>query len=239
MTRENKIWAVIPVKPFALAKGRLAPVLDARERAILARLMLEDVLDVMSLCRDVLAGTAVVTSDPGAAACAQSHGAAVMFDRADNGINAAVRLAIEHIAGPDDGLVVVPSDIPHITREAIAAATRAILPMRTMAIAAASEDGGTNQLACRPAGATPLHFGRSSFDLHCRLAVQAGIAVHALRLPELALDLDRPEDLRRFLSLGSRTRTHKFLSRHDICARAEFMAEGREAAGLAVADVSR
>ena len=235
---KHKIWAVIPVKQFALAKGRLAPVLDADERATLARLMLEDVLDVMSSSRDVLAGTIVVTSDPDAAACAKRNGAMVVFDHADNGINAAVHFAIEHVAGADEGLVVVPSDIPHITPGAIVAAARAILPMRTMAIAA-SDDRGTNLLACRPAGATPLHFGRGSFDLHCRLAAQAGITVHELRLPELSLDLDRPQDLRSFLSLESRTRTHEFLSRPGIRARVEFIGEGREAAGLAVAGASR
>ena len=238
MTQKNKVWAVIPVKPFAQAKGRLAPVLDVAERATLARLMFEDVLDVMSRSREIPAGTMVVTSDPEASACAQRSGAAVVFDHADNGINAAVRLAIDRI-GADDGLVVVPSDIPHITLEAIAAAARAILPMRTMAIAAASDDRGTNLLACRPAGATPLHFGRGSFDLHCKLAAQAGIAVHELRLPELALDLDRPQDLHRFLSLGSRTRTHAFLSRPGIRARVGFICEGREAAALAVADAAR
>lgn len=238
MTQENKVWAVIPVKPFVHAKSRLAPVLDADERATLARLMFEDVLDVMSRSRTILSGTIIVTSDPDAAACAKRRGAAVVFDHADNGINAAVRLAIDHI-GADDGLVVVPSDIPHITPEAIAAVACAILPMRTMAIAAASDDRGTNLLACRPAGATPLHFGRSSFDVHCRLAVQAGIAVHEMRLPELALDLDRPQDLHRFLSLVSRTRTHAFLSRPGIRARVGFIGEGREAAALAVADAAR
>lgn len=238
MTEKNQVWAVIPVKPFAQAKGRLAPVLDADERATLARLMFEDVLDVMSRCRDILAGTMVVTSDPDAAACAQGSGAAVVFDHVDSGINAAVRLAIEHI-GADDGIVVVPSDIPHIPPRAIAAAACAILPLRTMAIAAASDDGGTNLLACRPARATPLYFGRSSFDLHCKLAAQAGIAVHELRLPELALDLDRPQDLLRFLSLGSNTRTHAFLARPGIRARVEFLRGGREAAGLAVAGAAR
>ena len=85
-----------------------------------------------------------------------------------------------------------------------------------MAIAAAADDGGTNLLGCRPARAIPLRFGRHSFERHCRAATRAGLTVQALHLPELLFDIDRPEDLRRFVALGSRTRTHEFLSRPGI-----------------------
>ena len=94
MSDKTRIWAVVPVKRFSTAKSRLATVLDTIERAELARLMFQDVLDALALCKEFLAGVIVVTSDESAAALARSRGAIVLSDAADNGINAAVRLAI-------------------------------------------------------------------------------------------------------------------------------------------------
>lgn len=94
MSDETKVWAVVPVKRFSTAKTRLAPVLDSVERAQLARLMVEDVLDALALGKELLLGTVVVTADDNAAALARSRGAEVVSDLADNGINAAVGLAI-------------------------------------------------------------------------------------------------------------------------------------------------
>jgi 2-phospho-L-lactate/phosphoenolpyruvate guanylyltransferase len=221
MNDGNRIWSIVPVKRFAVAKSRLSPVLDGEERAALARLMFEDVLDALLQSNAVLGGVAVVTSDNTAATLARSRGATVVLDRDDNGINGAVRLAIGQIAGEDDGIIVVPSDIPQLTPLAIAAVVQAVALPRTMAIAAAADDGGTNLLAGRPAGAIPLRFGRRSFERHYRAATRAGLTVQTLHLPELLLDIDRPEDLRRFVALESRTRTHEFLSWPGIRGRLE------------------
>lgn len=237
MTDGNRVWCIVPVKRFAVAKSRLIPVLDAQERATLARLMFEDVLDVLMQSKAVLAGVAVVTSDRIAATLARSRGAAAVLDRTDNGINAAVRVAIAQIAGGDGGVIVVPSDIPQVTPGAIAAAAQAIASPGTMAVAAA-DDGGTNLLACRPAGAIPLHFGPRSFERHCRAATEAGIAVRTLHVPQLLPDIDRPEDLRLFVALESRTRTHEFLSRLGIRERLERCDKRRAAADFIAAGAS-
>ena len=222
MSDKTRIWAVVPVKRFSTAKSRLATVLDTIERAELARLMFEDVLDALALCKEFLAGVIVVTSDESAAALARSRGAMVVSDAADNGINAAVRLAIHRIdQSRDDGVIIVPSDIPHLSLDGIFKAVTAISAPRTLAVVPATEDGGTNLLACRPADVVPLRFGPHSFDRHCRAALRAGITPHVLAVPELGLDIDRPENLRAFLSLKSQTRTHAFLSAIHIVNRLE------------------
>ena len=222
MHDQTRIWAVVPVKRFSTAKSRLATVLDAIERAELARLMFEDVLDALALCKEFLAGVIVVTSDEGAVALARSRGAAVVPDADDNGFNAAVRLAIRRIdQGSNDGVIVVPSDIPQLSPNDIFKAATAISAPRTLAVVSATEDGGTNLLACRPADAVPLCFGPHSSDQHCRAALLAGVTPHVLTLPELGLDIDRPENLRAFLSIKSKTRTHAFLSAIHIVDRLE------------------
>jgi 2-phospho-L-lactate guanylyltransferase len=222
MSEDLRTWAVIPVKRFSAAKRRLAPVLDASERAELARLMFADVLDVVMSCKHVFAGVLVVTCDHDAATMARSRCAAIVPDQADSGINLAVTQAIRHLAAnAEDGIMVVPSDIPQVTRKAFAQAAAALVTPRSLAIAVAVNDGGTNLYACRPADVIAPRFGPRSFDRHRRAALQAGVAVKALQLPEFSLDIDRPEDLRAFLALNSKTRTHGFLSDIPLIKRLE------------------
>ena len=68
------IWALVPVKQFDLAKGRLAGVLTDRERSDLARAMLEDVLEALA-GTGALARILVITREPAVAALAESAGA--------------------------------------------------------------------------------------------------------------------------------------------------------------------
>ncbi len=222
MVDDTRISAIVPVKRFSTAKSRLAAVLSEIERARLARLMFEDVLDALALANEFLAGVIVVTADESAAVLARSRDAIVVLSSADNGINAAVELAIRHIGGGrDDGVVVVPSDIPQLSAVDIAKAVATVASPRTMAIVPATEDGGTNLLAYRPADAALLRFGPHSFEQHCRAALRAGVTPHVLNIAELGLDIDRPENLRAFLSLKSQTRTHAFLSAIHITKRLE------------------
>jgi 2-phospho-L-lactate guanylyltransferase len=213
MSDQIQVWAAIPVKRFSAAKSRLTSILDSSERAMLARLMFEDVLDSVLRCRSDLAGAVVVTSDDDAAAIALARGAQVIGDPGEAGINAAIGRAVRHIGTTDhESMVVIPSDIPQVSPHTIAMAMRAVSAPRTLAIAAATEDGGTNLLACRPAIAMPLCFGPQSFDRHCRAALQAGLIVEQLHLANLSVDIDRPEDIAAFLRLNSKTRTHAFLA---------------------------
>jgi 2-phospho-L-lactate/phosphoenolpyruvate guanylyltransferase len=213
MTAGAHIHAVLPVKPFARAKTRLERALAASERVTLARLMFEDVLDALMACRDIFACTVVVTTDPQAAALARRLGAGVLADSADCGINAAISSAVRNLSvDADDALLVVPSDIPQVTRVALAQAAAAVAAERTVVIAGAARDGGTNLLACRPVHAIPPLFGPDSFERHRSTALRAGFSVQILTLAELSLDVDRPDDLCHFLKLNSNTRSHAFLS---------------------------
>src|ERR1700686_1420430 len=91
-------WAVVPVKPFRVAKARLSPALSAVDRARLARVMLEDVLGAMVASRHLLAGLLVVTADDEAGRIARSHSAIVLSEAAPSGINEAIAQALDHLA---------------------------------------------------------------------------------------------------------------------------------------------
>jgi 2-phospho-L-lactate/phosphoenolpyruvate guanylyltransferase len=222
MNAKAGIWVVIPVKRFSTAKSRLATVLDSLERAQLARLMFEDVLDALRPCKDFLAGAIVATSDESAIALARRAAATIVSDLADNGINAAIKLAVTRIdRRRDDGVIVIPSDIPQLSPDDIFQAAATISERRVVTIVKATQDGGTNLLACRPADVIAPQFGPQSFDRHCRAASRAGIKPHVLAAPRIKLDIDRPENLRTFLALKTNTRTHVFLTAIDVAKRLE------------------
>src|SRR5688500_17157585 len=67
-------WAVVPAKPLAVAKGRLAPLLTPAEREVLARVMLIDVLGALHDA-PALTSVVVVSADAAALELAATHGA--------------------------------------------------------------------------------------------------------------------------------------------------------------------
>jgi len=210
------IWAIVPVKRFPAAKRRLAPVLGAAERACLARAMLEDVLDALARCTAHLAGIVVVTADEDAAALARRRNAIVVSDvgcDGSDGINAAIRRGLDYVTdNGGGGVVVVPSDIPQLSPGAVAQAVAAIGAPGSLAVIAATHDGGTNLLGCRPANALPLCFGARSFDKHCAAAGAQGMQLRVLPPGDLGLDIDRPDDIEAFLALQSSTRAQAYLA---------------------------
>ena len=215
VTRSNhRLSAVVPVKRFAHAKARLSSCLDRHERAELARLMLLDVLDALEQCVD-LSSVLIVTADSEAAMLSARRRIHVVHQADDCGVNAALASVCNKLTetDADAGLLVVPADIPHLSVASISAAVHAVSKPRSIALAAAHADGGTNLLACRPVAALPLTFGPSSFQRHLEAAVAAGLDVTILTEPDVRLDIDRPDDLHEFLALRSNSRTHEFLAR--------------------------
>jgi FO synthase len=211
--RRPDAWAVVPVKRFAVAKRRLTPALGASERAHLARVMFEDVLDALSRASEHLAGIAVVTADEDAARFAEHHNVIVVSDEGCDDINLAIRLGIDGIVKRGAGAVlVIPSDIPQLSPEAVARAVAAIDSSHSLAVIQATRDAGTNLLACRPATMVPVCFGPDSSEKHCRFARAQGMSVCVLPAGDLGLDIDRPEDLASFVSLRPATRTFSYLA---------------------------
>lgn len=206
------IWAVVPIKPFASAKTRLAGVLTPPQHRYLARLMAQDVLHTLANCRR-LAGILVVTADPEAAALAQSYGAEILPEPAAAGINRALALAACRLTDHSDtsAMIVVPTDLPQITTAAIVRLVDFLTERPSIAIVPATEDGGTNLLALRPARIIRTCFGAHSFEHHRKAARDAGISPSIVRMSELGRDIDRPEDLDAFISMRTATRSHAFL----------------------------
>lgn len=183
-------FGLIPVKELAQAKARLAPVLDDAARRRLALALFRDVLAAALACA-ALDAVAVVTRDEEVLTLAREAGAEGL---AEPGVlNEALTSAAETLARRDgDRLVVLAADLPLATSDDIAAVAQA----RADIAVAPSRDGGTNALALPlPVGAGAFRFGVDSARRHLAGAEEAGLRSLRLDLPNLAFDLDTPEDL--------------------------------------------
>jgi 2-phospho-L-lactate guanylyltransferase len=180
---------LVPLKALAAAKGRLGPWLSPLERRLLAIAMFEDVVAALQAVAG-LEAPVVVSPDREVWRRAEAIGCRVVEEPAGaGGLNAALALAADGLAGAD-GLLVVAADLPlasasSIERvlEAAAAAPVVVVP---------SHDGdGTNVLAWREPRSFAPRFGPDSAARHLS-------APGAVRLDDrrLALDVDTVEDLR-------------------------------------------
>lgn len=214
------LWAVVPAKRFAHAKSRLMPLLSFDERRTLAGAMLADVLSTVTRAR-CLAGAMVVTSERELVAIAREAGAAVISDNECEGTeSAAVAVGARRLAGMgQDGMLVIPADVPLITVDDVEAIVRRHRAAPSVTLVPATRDRGTNALACSPPAAISCHFGDDSLRAHIETARAAGIVPSIVRLERVGLDIDRPDDLAEFLLQPSPTRSFAYVMASGIVQR--------------------
>ena len=191
---------IVPHRGLAAAKTRLAPVLDHDERIALARTLLVRVLDVARQ-----AGDDVVVISPASelAPIVTEAGARLAVQRG-MGLNAGLDEAREAAeADGVDRLVVLHGDLPNLATDDVQALVVAAAGEPSVAIAPDRLGTGTNGLALRPLDVIGFRFGAGSFAAHRAEAQQAGVEAAIVARPGLAFDLDTPEDLARWLELGS------------------------------------
>jgi 2-phospho-L-lactate/phosphoenolpyruvate guanylyltransferase len=204
---------LIPMKGFAGAKQRLSLVLDPKERSMLARAMLDDVLAAFAAWRDRPA-VAVVTGDNAVRSVALSQGFDVIEDREGTGeteaIAEATSIAVRLGAA---STMVIPADVPLVTAIELEAVLAALPPgaARGSVLVPAADGRGTNAALRRPADLFPLRFGNDSFQPHWRAARAAGHPCAILRPPGVALDVDGPADVAALLRQPVRTGSQRLL----------------------------
>jgi 2-phospho-L-lactate guanylyltransferase len=192
----------VPVKSLDRAKSRLAHVLAPLERAALTLAMLEDVLD--PCLRMPGWQTWVVSPDEAVLeVSARRRARAVLEEKA--GLSAAIR-QVQEEAAEADALVVVLGDLPFLTAEALTRVLRTLGPV--VAAPSVSEEG-TNVLLRRPPTAIPARFGSDSFRKHRDSAEFKGLPFSVVRAPELAFDLDTPDDIAQVLEWRGASRTRQ------------------------------
>jgi 2-phospho-L-lactate/phosphoenolpyruvate guanylyltransferase len=215
------VWAVLPVKEFEGAKQRLSSALSPDERRLLARTMLEDVLDAVSAVREV-AGVLVVTVDPAATALATRYGARVVTEGAREGHTGAVTAAARLLVREGQAaMMTIPGDVPRLSSAEIAATLAAHRPAPAFTIVPAHDDLGSNMIVCSPPDVVPLRFGEDSFYPHLDAARARSIEPLIVRQPGIGMDIDHPIDLLAFLRMSPpvSTRTLTLLEQSGIAGR--------------------
>jgi 2-phospho-L-lactate guanylyltransferase len=197
---------VLPVKSLDETKARLSPVLAPMERAALTLAMLEDVLDAAL----AVPGweTWVISPDESVLEVAAIRGAATLVEE-EPPLGQAIRQAeAEAEARGADAHAELMPDTPLVTTAVL---TRTVHTLGPVVIAPAADERGTNLLLRRPPSAIAAHFGPDSFRRHVEAAAEADLPLAVCERPELAFDLDAPDDILTVLRSSRQTRTRAVL----------------------------
>jgi len=188
------LWAIVPVKPLRRGKSRLAGTLNEDERTELNRSLLQHTLETLSGLKEV-DGVLVVSRDPNALTIARNHGARTVQEDGQPELNTALKRAtIVAQVYATRGVLVLPADLPLITRDDILALIQRATEPPVVVIAPDRHQKGTNALLISPPGLIEYDFGENSFQRHCDRVNKAGARLEIVDLPSLGLDLDLPED---------------------------------------------
>jgi 2-phospho-L-lactate/phosphoenolpyruvate guanylyltransferase len=189
------LWAIVPVKPLRRGKSRLAGALSENERTELNRMLLENTLKTFSDLKEV-EEVLVISRDPLALTIARNHGARTVREDGQPELNTALKRAtVVAQVYATRGVLVLPADLPLVTRDDILALIGRAGESPVVVIAPDRHGTGTNALLISPAGLIEYDFGENSFQRHCQRARDAGARLEIVDLPTLGLDLDLPEDL--------------------------------------------
>jgi len=197
-----QLWLVVPVKPFAEAKSRLAQVLSPAERGALMQTLLLRVLTAARVS-GLFAGILIISRDATVLALAEAHGAVALAEHG-NDLNGALEEARRHLPVTAEALLVLPADLPEITAEGLREFVLGANPINGEALVAIapSVTGGTNALLLLPPAILPFAFGVEdgieSSDRHARLASERGARLVTIKSSALAFDVDLPGDYQVF-----------------------------------------
>lgn len=185
---------LVPMKPLATAKSRLAPEVTDSRRQAAALLMLHRVL-------------AAVGSSIGAGACQVIGGDAVVQQIAahhsvqwrpepGHDLNSSLWLAMQTAyQNGAQATLFLPADLPEATPTDVRAVVSASQGMTVPVGVRARNDGGTNALLMPAAYALSPSLGEASYARQAAEVRAHGAELQEANAPGLAFDVDTPADL--------------------------------------------
>lgn len=190
----KEILAAIPIKPFGVAKARLAGRLDGAARSRLGKAVAGR---TAAAATDAGALVAIVTSDDEVARWARSHGYLTIDEKlsSTSGLNGAAEVAVFEAARRQRPWAIIHADLPLVTPAALGSVF-SLAGLNLVLVP--SHDGGTNVIA-GTGTAVRFSYGLSSFHRHLAMRPDAHVTTH----PALALDLDTEADLDRAMKLAA------------------------------------
>ncbi|MGH2448551.1 MAG: 2-phospho-L-lactate guanylyltransferase [Chloroflexota bacterium] len=176
------------MKRLAVAKSRLAAVLDDDRRTRLVLGMLARTIDAV---RTAVPGLPIALAGE-ERGLAERFGAKWLPDQ--GGLNGSLRLAADWAAGlKADGLLILPGDLALLEPADVAAILS--VPSRRGIVVSPTHDGGTGALLLKPPGIIDPAFGPDSYRRHLAVADRAGVPATTIERDAFRFDLDIPDDL--------------------------------------------
>ncbi len=177
---------LVPVKAFAVAKARLAPVMGPADRQDLARELAEVVVAAAAPLPVV-----VVCDDAGVASWAAGAGARALHVE-PRGLDAAVTEGVAVLAAEGvERVVVAHADLPR----AVGLADLAGVAGDPVTLVPDRADDGTNVAVVPAAAGFRFAYGPGSFARHVAEAARLDLGPRVVRPPALTWDVDEPTDL--------------------------------------------
>nr|WP_202451536.1 2-phospho-L-lactate guanylyltransferase [Streptomyces sp. SID4948] len=198
---------VVPLKPLARAKSRLAPELGAVRPALALAFALDTVAAALA-CAEV-ADVTVVTDDEVAGRELAGLGAFVVADEPAAGLNAALRHGAARVRDrrPPAPVAALNGDLPALRPAELSMVLREAARAQERAFLADTAGVGTTLLTALPYVPLSPGFGGASRARH----LASGAAEIALPgVPSVRQDVDTADDLRAALLLGVGPRTALF-----------------------------
>lgn len=193
----ERFAAIVPIRSWTTGKSRLG--LDDGERALLARAFALDVLDVLKESSDIV-HVLVVTSDEDVRAA--MDGVDVVPDRGRSLDDAVSQGCTRAVAGGWTEVVVVPSDLPCLTADALSEVVR-LSEGHEHAYCPDAEGDGTSVVVSRDPVGLVTSYGPGSAAAHRAAGLTPLVAAPAVA----RRDVDTMAHLRDAESLGVGRRT--------------------------------
>jgi 2-phospho-L-lactate guanylyltransferase len=199
------MWSlVVPLKPLAVAKSRLAGAAGAVRPALALAFALDTVAAVLQ-CAEV-ADVTVVTDDPTAGAEVARLGALVVADVPAAGLNAALRYGADRVRQrrPAAAVAALNGDLPALRTAELGEVLREAARLPGRAFLADAAGPGTTLLTASPGVALFPGFGGASRERHLASGAREITLPGVLSVRQ---DVDTADDLdaARVLGLGPRT----------------------------------
>lgn len=219
---------LVPVKNLVDAKQRLSSVLSPEERFELAQAMCQDVLQTLARWQN-RPPVAVVTNDSFARDLAARFNFEVVADD-NSGETNAIEMATAVCRGRGaKSTLVVPADIPLIDSLELQRIVDSAPHQGGAVLVPDAAGRGTNAAWRAPGDLFPLRFGNDSFLPHLAAAKATGLPSVVLKLPGIARDVDRPEDLHELAMASGERRSQKLVRSWNLSIRSrdEHAVQGR------------
>lgn len=188
---EPRTTALVPVKAFAAAKQRLAPVATPQERRQLATALTTRTITRLVAERP----TAVVSDDDEVLALATELGA-MPIRCSGPGLDLAVTEGLDHLRNSRiDRAIVVHSDLPLLDDLLELDATTGVT------IVSDRHGQGTNAIAVPIDADLRWAYGAGSLHRHRASVLRLGLALCRVHRQALCFDLDTPADLRELAAM--------------------------------------